>query len=137
LERLPQLPRTLLDVATGSADMPLFMLGYLRSRGVSARCVATDRSVRILALAAERVGRRDDVRLVLADAGALPFGDGAFDIATCNLALHHFDGREAVAVLRELARVGRTVIVNDLRRSRVAWAFAKLVFPLFTANPFT
>ena len=29
------------------------------------------------------------------------------------------------------------MIVNDLRRHFVAWAFARVVFPVFTDNPFT
>lgn len=137
LERLPQLPRTILDVATGGADMARFMIDYIHSRGVQATCVAVDRSTRVLGIAAERLGTRNDVRLQVADATKLPFADASFDLSTLVLALHHFDGQSAVTVLAELARVARTVIVNDLRRSRVAWAFARFAFPLFTRNRFT
>ena len=135
--RLPYAPATILDVATGGADMPVFMLDLLRSRGVHATCVAVDRSSHMLALAAQRVAGRSDIVLERADATALPFADRSFDLATLILALHHFDGQSAVAVLRELARVARTVIVNDLRRSGLAWAFARYAFPLFTRNRFT
>lgn len=137
LDRLDPPPRTILDVATGNADIPVFMIDYLRSRGVDATCVAIDLSPRVLAVAAEHTAGRPDLRLEQADATALPFADRSFDLATIVLAFHHFDGEAAVAVLRELARVARTVIVNDLRRSRVAWAFARYVFPLFTRNRFT
>jgi ubiquinone/menaquinone biosynthesis C-methylase UbiE len=137
IDRLPRLPQTVLDVGTGGADMPAYVVDYLRSRGVRAECVAVDKSPNFLALASERLAGRNDIRLQVADATALPFGDGSFDLAMLNLALHHFDGASAVQVLRELARVARTVIVNDLRRSRIAWAFARFVFPLFTHNRFT
>ena len=137
LDRLRPAPRTIVDVATGGADLPLFMVDHLRANGVEATCVAVDRSERVLAIARERLAGRTDVRLIAADATALPFADGSFDVATMVLALHHFDGRAAVDVLRELARVARTVIVNDLRRSRIAWLFARVVFPLFTRNRFT
>lgn len=137
IARLDPLPRKVLDVATGGADMPAFMLDYLSSRGVDATCVAVDRSAHALSVAAEHVGGRSDIRLQQADATALPFADASFDLATIVLAFHHFDGDAAVAVLRELARVARTVVVNDLRRSRLAWAFAKYAFPLFTRNRFT
>jgi ubiquinone/menaquinone biosynthesis C-methylase UbiE len=137
LDRLPRPPSSIVDVATGGADLPERMLDHLARRGVHARCVAVDRSARILGLAeAMRSGRRQ-LTFVRADARQLPFSDHSFDIATCNLALHHFDPPEATQVLRELGRVGRSVIVNDLRRSWVAWAFARLVFPIFTTNPFT
>ena len=137
IDRLQPLPRTIVDVATGGADLPLYMIDHLRSRGVEATCVAVDRSARVLMVAAERVAGRPDVRLVAADATSLPFPDASFDVGTLVLALHHFDGQSAVDVLRELARVARTVIVNDLRRSRIAWLFARSVFPLFTRNRFT
>jgi ubiquinone/menaquinone biosynthesis C-methylase UbiE len=137
IDRMPVPPRSILDVGTGGADMPVFMLDHLRSRGVTATCVAVDRSAMMLSIAAERLAGRDDVRLQIADATALPFPDSSFDLATLVLALHHFDGQSAIAALRELARVARTVIVNDLRRNAVAWAFARLAFPLFTRNRFT
>ena len=137
IDRMPVPPRKILDVGTGGADMPVFMIDHLRSRGVEATCVAIDRSTRVLSIAAERLVGRHDVRLQIAEATALPFPDASFDLATLVLALHHFDGQSAIAALRELARVARTVIVNDLRRSRVAWAFARFAFPLFTRNRFT
>src|ERR1700680_4983145 len=137
LERLPRLPSRVVDVATGGADLPRRVLDYLAQRGTKAVCVAVDRSERLLRIAEEMGDRRDDLRFVRADALALPFADRSFELATCNLALHHFDPLDAIVVLRELARVAATVIVNDLRRSRIAWAFARFVFPLFTRNPFT
>jgi ubiquinone/menaquinone biosynthesis C-methylase UbiE len=137
IDRLPHLPRTILDVGTGGGDMPAFMIDHLATRGVRATCVAVDRSALALSIAAERLQGRADVRLQLAEATALPFADDSFDLATLVLALHHFDGGSAVATLRELARVARTVIVNDLRRSPIAWAFARFVIPMFTRNRFT
>src|SRR5437016_3010978 len=120
IDRLPHPPETILDVATGGAGMPIFMLDHLRARGVRATCVAVDRSERVLSVAAAQLAGRTDVRLQIADAVALPFPDASFDLGTLVLALHHFDGQSAVTALRELARVARTVIVNDLRRSTVA-----------------
>jgi ubiquinone/menaquinone biosynthesis C-methylase UbiE len=53
-----------------------------------------------------------------ADGARLPYPDGSFDIGHCSLLVHHLDPPDAVAVLRELARVARHgVVVNDLRRS--------------------
>jgi ubiquinone/menaquinone biosynthesis C-methylase UbiE len=137
LERLPRLPASVVDVATGGADLPRRLLDYVAQRGTKAVCVAVDRSERLLRIAEEMSGGRGDLVFIKADALALPFADRSFDLATCNLALHHFDPFDAIQVLRELARVAVTVIVNDLRRSRIAWAFARFIFPLFTRNEFT
>jgi ubiquinone/menaquinone biosynthesis C-methylase UbiE len=137
LDRLAVTPRTILDVGTGGADMPVAVLDHLRASGAVPTCVALDRSHRALIAAADRVAGRSDVTLVCADAFALPFPDASFDLVTCNLALHHFDPANAVRALAEMARVGRDVIVNDLRRSFVAWLLARTFFPLFTHNRFT
>lgn len=136
VDRLDAWPRSILDVATGGADMPVRLLDYLAARGVAATCIALDRSARIIQIARELAGLRGDLTLLVGDALDLPFPDRRFDLATMNLALHHFDPEAAVAALREMARVARNIIVNDLRRSRVAWAFAGLVFPFFTRNRF-
>ena len=137
IDRLAVIPRTFLDVGTGGADMSLAVLDHLRTRGVDAVCVGLDRSPWALAAAAARASRRTDITLVRGDALALPYQDGRFDLVTCNLTLHHLDPPDAVRALTEMARVGRDVIVNDLRRSPAGWLLARAVFPIFTRNRLT
>ncbi len=137
LDHLPSLPTSVVDVATGGADLARRLLDHLGRCGVQAACVAVDRSARILHIAQELSPKRDNLTFVKADARQLPFANQSFDLATLNLALHHFEPSEATMVLKELARVATTVIVNDLRRSWIAWAFARFVFPLLTRNRFT
>lgn len=52
---------------------------------------------------------------VQSDAAALPFADGAFDLATCRLAAHHFS--DVASAFREVARAlrpgGRFVLVDN------------------------
>ncbi|HXW51671.1 MAG TPA: methyltransferase domain-containing protein, partial [Candidatus Acidoferrales bacterium] len=124
-----------LDVAAGGADLSARLVQYLATRGVAADCTALDRSQPALDAAARAQQGREGVRFVRGDARRLEFADHSFDLAMMNLALHHFDGADAVVVLRELARVGRRVIVNDLRRSAIAWALASVAFPILTTNP--
>ena len=51
-------------------------------------------------------------------------------MVTSSLFLHHFDGAEVIAVLRELYRLTRRVLViTDLRRARVPYVFGRLTFP--------
>jgi len=70
---------------------------------------------------------------VRGDARALPFGEGAFDVAMCSTFLHHLDPDDATAALQEMARVSRLgIVVSDLRRSRLgllaAWTLAQTVW---------
>ncbi len=132
--RLPAVPRSIVDVGTGGADMAVWLLSLLTRRRAQVRCVAVDRSPLILDLARERSAGWSAIAFLQADARCLPFADQSFDLATMNLTLHHFEPDEARRVLAELGRVASSVIVTDLRRSYTAWLGARLVLPLLTAN---
>ncbi len=70
------------------------------------------------------------VRPVAADVRRLPFAERTFDLVLCSLFLHHFDGAEVAQVLRTLyAQAGQALIVSDLRRAAVPYAFARVAFP--------
>ena len=114
---------TVLDVGTGLADVPLAIADDATRRGAHVRLTCVDHSEQMLALARRRCGDRTNLTFVRADGTALPFERGAFDVALCTLALHHFDREPAIALLRELRRVSRmTPVVCDLRRSAIAFA---------------
>ncbi|HET6765543.1 MAG TPA: methyltransferase domain-containing protein [Longimicrobiaceae bacterium] len=118
-----------LDVATGSGDIPLAVASWARAHGLRTRVTATDFHPTTLALARRHVASDPDVTVEPADALNLPYPDASFDFALCSTALHHFDRREdAVRVLRELDRVARLgVVVNDLARSRPALLGAQIL----------
>ncbi len=124
----------LLDVGCGSADIPRALLREARLQKRPLAIVALDYSETILAIARERSSDEPALAFVRADGAALPFSDASFDIATCNLALHHFEPAAAVAMLRELRRVsGLTPVVCDLVRSHVAYV-ATALFARFLAK---
>ena len=121
LARLPA--RRILDVGSGLGDVALALVRDARRRGVTLEVTCLDRSEQMLALARRATADDPALTFVRADGEALPFADGAFDVVTCTLALHHFDPDAARSLLRELRRVARlTPLVCDLRRSRAAWA---------------
>lgn len=90
-----------LDVGTGAGHTAIAMAPRV------AHVVATDLTPAMLAetarLAAERALSNVEIRD--ADAEALPFPDGAFDLVTCRLAFHHFPQPDTA--VREFARVLR------------------------------
>ena len=107
---------TLLDVGTGLGDIPWHARRLAARLGVRLRTVGVD-----LAEPLARASRARTELAVCADAFALPFADGAFDVVTCSQLLHHFDEPEAARLLRDLGRVARRqVVVSDLRRSWLA-----------------
>jgi SAM-dependent methyltransferase len=111
----------LLDVGCGSADIPDRIL-----RSFPGPLLAVGVDVKLLHLRAAP----PSVCRVVADVRALPFARGAFDVVLASHFLHHFDGAEAAAVLRRLYDLARhALIVDDIRRARVAYVFARSVFP--------
>ena len=119
-------PTTLLDVATGSADIPRAVLRWADRAGKGVRVTGLDLHEQTLRLARQHV---PDPRLTLVrgDALALPFDDHSFDYVLCGMFLHHLPEAAAVAAVREMDRVARRgVVVADLLRSRRAFAWITL-----------
>lgn len=55
-----------------------------------------------------------EAELVAADAAALPYKDGQFDIVICNASFHHYTEPErAVAEIRRVLKPGGTLILGD------------------------
>lgn len=82
--------------------------------------------------------RRAPGHRVAADAFAMPFAPGSFDIVMANLFLHHFEDLAIVALLTEFARLAKTaIVINDLERSRLAWSFLPVTAPLLRWHPMT
>ena len=118
----------ILDVATGSADIPLAVADHRWGGGREVELTATDIHPQTLARARERVESHPRVRVERADALDLPYEDGAFHISLCSTALHHFEEVAAVQILREMARVSTLgIVVGDLRRSPLALLGARLL----------
>jgi hypothetical protein len=112
---------TLLDVATGSADVPLAAVQWARQAGFTMRVTAIDRSPGVLRIAQDHAGAEPAISLVRADARSIGdrFGAASFDYVHAGLFLHHLDDDTAAQVLRAMDVAAREGIVwNDLLRSR-------------------
>ncbi len=116
-----------LDLGTGTGRSGGELDRAARRRGIRLRLVGVDRRLAHL-LVGRALGHAQ--HRVVAAAEALPFRDDAFDWAFSTLFFHHFGGPENLAVLGEMSRAARRgMAVVDLRRSRVAVALARLLFP--------
>ena len=128
----------ILDLATGSGDIPRAVQDWAARNGRAVRLTVTDLSPSILSEARGLLAEIPDVTYMVCDARAVPLMDGSFDIALCSLSLHHFAPRDAVRVLREMDRLARIgFIVNDIRRSLPAYLAAWVVSRVATRNRLT
>ena len=116
-----------LDVGTGSGALPRTIVEWARKSGRPIRVTAVDVHPQTLEIAREACGAYPEIEVQQADALRLPFQRGAFDVAVMSLTLHHFEGADELQVLRELGRVGRTVLVSELERCWPNYLGARLL----------
>lgn len=118
---------TLLDVGTGTGDIPERLRKEAARRGVSLQVIGLDGRMELV-----RATRELPVPGVCGDALDLPFATRSFDFVIASQVLHHFTHDDAVRLVREMNRVARRrAVIADLRRSWVAVAGLWLVsFPL-------
>lgn len=109
---------SLLDLATGAADIPRAIVSWARKSRTRVEVTAVDGNEEVLRSAREWCRDWPEIRLERHDLLELPYEAASFDIVLCSLALHHFRTEDAVRVLRrmnEIARVG--FVLNDLQRN--------------------
>lgn len=118
-------PIRVLDVATGSGDIPVALALAARAEGFALEWHALDASPLAAAEASARARRRG-VALHTHVGDAAGEVDGApYDVVTCGLFMHHLDPEGVRSTLRRMAASARTlVLVSDLRRTRVGLALA-------------
>lgn len=113
---------SMLEVASGFGEVPAVAARQLMRRGIRLDVTLLDRSPLHLL-----PGRHS----LVADALALPFGDGAFDLVSCSLFAHHLEPRDLTRFVHEALRVSRcAVLINDLIRHPLHLALVYAGFPL-------
>lgn len=97
-------PQTILDVATGTADLAL----ALSKQNPEAHIVGVDISEKMLELGKAKITQKalgNQIDLQWADATSLPFGECSFDVVTVAFGVRNFNHLEAG--LQEMVRVCR------------------------------
>ncbi len=131
---------SVLDVGTGSADIPLAIQRWAARRGITAGVEGVDANAEMLAEARLFLSREHNarVRLRQADACMLPHADGSVEYIVSSNFMHHLDDTEALAALREMGRVAaRGGIVVDLQRRDSALFNVWMLTRLTTRNRLT
>jgi 2-polyprenyl-3-methyl-5-hydroxy-6-metoxy-1,4-benzoquinol methylase len=105
-----------LDLATGSGDIPRLVIDYARKAGATVTVKAIDQQDSTLEIA--RGFGADYPEIDFKQGDVLFFGEhGQYDIVLCSLALHHFEETAAVRLLERCRHLSRRfVLVSDLRR---------------------
>jgi demethylmenaquinone methyltransferase/2-methoxy-6-polyprenyl-1,4-benzoquinol methylase len=124
----------LLDICTGTADIPL----AARRDGRAAEVVGVDFSTEMLRVGVEKIrkaGKKASVHLVRADATRLPLADESFDAATIAFGIRNVERpREACAEMSRVVRRGGRIAILEfgmprqvLLRRLYNWYFTQLL----------
>ena len=131
-------PVEILDLATGSADIPRALAAWAARNNRPLRLMVSDLSAEILAEARRTLADVPEVTFTVCDARDVPAPERSFDVVLCSLALHHFSPQDAVRVLGEMERLSRTgFILNDVRRCAAGYAAAWATSRIATRNRLT
>jgi SAM-dependent methyltransferase len=129
---------TLLDIGTGSGDIPAAIARWARQRKIAARISALERDRVAFAQAVDHTRGFAEITVLRGDGRAPPFQAGTFDFLLASQLLHHFTDDEIIALLRVWARLARrAIIVSDLVRHPLAYHGIRLLTRGFTRNPMT
>lgn len=127
---------SILDLGTGSADIPRAIVTWARAAGLPITVVAVDGNPAVLEAAREECRCWPEISLEQHDLRALPQAPESFDVVLCSLTLHHLGVADSVALLRrmrEIARVG--CLLNDLRRNWCAIWIMELLARTIVRSP--
>ncbi len=123
---------TLLDLGCGDGESLRKCAQFMRKQQRTMKFIGVDMNEHILEIAKEKSNDYPEISYlklnILEKNQQLP----NFDIATCNLFLHHFPEHQIIELLNKLIKQGkRGVVINDLRRSKLAFQLFKIFGLLF------
>ena len=129
---------SLLDVGTGSADIPKVIVQWARNHGIEARIVALEPDPVTAEEAAHQTQDCPEITVIRADGMAPPFQAASFDFVLASQLLHHFTDDKIIVLLKTWSGLTRkAILVSDLVRDPLAYYGIRLITRLFTRNEMT
>jgi 2-polyprenyl-3-methyl-5-hydroxy-6-metoxy-1,4-benzoquinol methylase len=134
---LPGAQMRVVDLATGSGDIPRLLVDHARKVGAQIEIDAVDQQAATLEIARNLSADYPEISYHAANILEWDCPQG-YDIALCSLVLHHFSDDDAVSVLRRCRELSkRFVLVSDLRRGFLLWVGVHLLTALIFREPMT
>lgn len=133
----PSARMRVVDLATGSGDIPRLIADYARRIDAHLEIDALDQQPTTLEVATKLSSSYPEISYH--EGNVLEWNSsGTYDIVLCTLALHHFSDGDAVRLLRRSRQLSRRfVLVSDLRRGFVLQAGVYLLTALIFREPMT
>jgi 2-polyprenyl-3-methyl-5-hydroxy-6-metoxy-1,4-benzoquinol methylase len=116
-------PIHILDVGTGSGEIPIAIAAWARRAGRAVRVTAVDLVPQIVEIAKRNAAPWDEIEIRQDDFFAMERNHERFDYAIASLFLHHVRPTQALDALHTFDRIAtRGVILSDLLRSPTSLA---------------
>jgi 2-polyprenyl-3-methyl-5-hydroxy-6-metoxy-1,4-benzoquinol methylase len=127
----------IVDLATGSGDIPRLIADYARRIGAQVEIDALDRQPVTLEIARKLSTGYPEISYT--QANVLEWDSAqAYDIVLCTLTLHHFSDDDAIRLLRRCREISKKfVLVSDLRRGPLLRAGVYLLTAVIFREPMT
>jgi 2-polyprenyl-3-methyl-5-hydroxy-6-metoxy-1,4-benzoquinol methylase len=127
----------IVDLATGSGDIPRLIADYARRTGAQVEIDALDRQPATVEIARKLSLGYPEISYH--EANILEWNSRqAYDIVLCTLTLHHFSNEDAVRLLRRCREISQKfVLVSDLRRGFLLKTGVYLLTAVIFREPMT
>ncbi len=122
-------PLRILDIGSGSCDIPLAVSRWARAYGIPLHFTCLEMASHAVDIARGQLARANDpaVRLLQQDAFAHQPAE-PYDCAVASMCFHHFSNAQILTLLQGLRGfILNSVLINDLRRSPLASLSARLL----------
>ncbi|HEX3420186.1 MAG TPA: methyltransferase domain-containing protein, partial [Candidatus Udaeobacter sp.] len=134
---MPGAQMRVVDLATGSGDIPRLLVNHARAIGARIEIDAVDQQAATLEIA--RTLSTEYPEISFHAANVLQWDCAQrYDMALCSLVVHHFGDDDAVKLLRRCRELSRRfVLVSDLRRGFLLQAGVYMLTGLIFREPMT
>ncbi|MDP3980082.1 MAG: methyltransferase domain-containing protein [Chlamydiota bacterium] len=127
---------TILDVATGSADIPIRIVQWARQIGIELSIKAIDKNPDIVKIARKATQMYPEIEVYEKDCLMEGSPPESFDFCISSLFIHHLDPSQLIFFLKKLVFLSKkAVVLNDLTRSWVSYYSFILLSRLIKMHP--
>lgn len=129
-------PLRILDIGSGSCDIPLAMSRWARTQGIPLHFTCLELSPHAFEIARKRLERAADPAVHLLQQDIFTHQPvEPYDCALASMCFHHFSNEQILAVVQRVSGFVRSsLLINDLRRSFLASLAAGLLLTV-TGTP--
>ena len=122
-------PFRILDIGSGSCDIPLAVSRWARTYDIPLHFTCLETAGHAVDIACGQLARAGDPAVQLLQGNAFTHQPGEpYDWAVASMCFHHFSNAQILTLLQRLRGfVRNSVLINDLRRSRLASLATRLL----------